>query len=250
MRRHHRPMCGRYVTPDEASLERAYGLTAREWQAWMTEAYKPSFNVAPSQRVPVLRVMRDVDGERRLEPMRWGLIPYFAQGVPPSYSTINAMIEKLDSAPAWRGPWTRGQRCILPAAGFYEWQVQGDGTKQPFYIRPADGDEVFSVAGLWDRSRTDAGEKILSCTIITMPANELLAEIHNAKRRMPLILPPEAVDAWLTGTVEQAKALLVPYPPELMRAHPVSKRVNTPKNDDADLVVEIEQVPDQLTLVE
>jgi hypothetical protein len=65
-----------------------------------------------------------------------------------------------------------------------------------------------------------------------MPANDLLTEIHNAKQRMPLILPPEAVDTWLIGTPEQAKALLVPYPSELMRAHPVSKRVNKPENDD------------------
>jgi putative SOS response-associated peptidase YedK len=236
------------VTPAEASLERAYGLTSRQWHAWMMEAYKPSYNVAPSQRVPVLRVMRSVGGERRLEPMRWGLIPYWAGGQPPSYSTINAMIEKLDSAPAWRGPWRRSQRCVMPAAGFYEWQVQPDGTKQPYYIQPAGDGEVFSIAALWDRSRTETGEDVLSCAIIAMPANELLAEIHNAKQRMPLILPPEAVDTWLTGSVEQAQALLVPYPSELMRAHPVSKRVNTPKNDDPDLVVEIEPAPDQLSL--
>jgi putative SOS response-associated peptidase YedK len=74
-----------------------------------------------------------------------------------------------------------------------------------------------------------------------MPANELLAEIHNAKQRMPLILPPEAVDTWLTGTPEQAPALLVPYPSELMRTHRVSRRVNKPENDDPDLVTLIEQ---------
>ena len=128
----------------------------------------------------------------------------------------------------------------MPAAGFYEWQVQPDGTKQPYYIRPAGDDEVFSIAALWDRSRTDSGEDVLSCAIITMPANELLAEIHNAKQRMPLILPPEAVDTWLAGTPEEAKALLVPYPSELMRAHPVSKRVNKPENDDPELLTLVE----------
>ena len=81
---------------------------------------------------------------------------------------------------------------------------------------------------------------MLSCAIITMPANELLTEIHNAKQRMPLILPSEAVDPWLAGTPEEAKALLVPYPSDLMRAHPVSKRVNTPRNDDPELLVELE----------
>jgi putative SOS response-associated peptidase YedK len=87
---------------------------------------------------------------------------------------------------------------------------------------------------------------VLSCAIITMPANELLKKIHNAKQRMPLILPPEAVDTWLAGTPAEAKALLVPYPSELMRAHPVSKRVNTPANDDPELLVELE--PDQSLL--
>ena len=81
-----------------------------------------------------------------------------------------------------------------------------------------DGDgEVFSIAALWDRSRAESGEEVLSCAIITMPANERLTEIHNAKQRITLILPPEAVDSWLTGTPEQASALLVPYPSELMR---------------------------------
>ena len=67
------------------------------------------------------------------------------------------------------------------------------------------------MAALWDRSRTESGEDVLSSAIITMPANEPLTEIHNAKQRMPLILPPDAVDTWLTGTPEQAAALLAPY---------------------------------------
>ena len=79
--------------------------------------------------------------------------------------------------------------------------------------------------------RTESSDDVLSCAIITIPANELLTEIHNPKQRMPLILPPEAVDIWLTGTPEQATDLLVPYPSELMRAHRVSKRVNKPEND-------------------
>ena len=71
------------------------------------------------------------------------------------------MIEKLDVAPAWRGPWRRSQRCVMPAAGFYEWPVQPDGTKQPYCIQPAGDDEVFSIAALWERSRTESGEDVL-----------------------------------------------------------------------------------------
>jgi putative SOS response-associated peptidase YedK len=73
-------MCGRCVTLDEAAMERAYNLTAPQWQAWMDEAYRQSYNVAPSQRVPVFRVIRHVGGLRRIDPMRWGLIPFFARG--------------------------------------------------------------------------------------------------------------------------------------------------------------------------
>jgi putative SOS response-associated peptidase YedK len=93
---------------------------------------------------------------------------------------------------------------------------------------------------LWDRLRTESGEHVLSCAVITMPANELLAEIHNAKHRMPLILRPEAVVTWLTGTPEQAKALLQPFPSELTRAHCFSKRVNTPRSDGSDLLMPAE----------
>ena len=107
---------------------------------------------------------------------------------------------------------------------------------------------MFSIAALWDRSRTESGENVLSCAIITMPANELLAEIHNVKQRIPLILPPEAVDTWLTGTPEQATAVLLPYPSELMRAHRVSKRVNARRNDDPELMAPVELETEQQAL--
>src|SRR5271168_2669335 len=108
-------MCGRYVTPQEAEAERYVRAARIHW-----EEYERSHNVAPSQQVPVVRM---ADGQREGLIMRWGLVPFFARGVPPKYSTINASIEKLTDAPSWRGPWKRGQRCILPASGFYEWHV-------------------------------------------------------------------------------------------------------------------------------
>ncbi|HLK71887.1 MAG TPA: SOS response-associated peptidase family protein, partial [Steroidobacteraceae bacterium] len=112
-------MCGRYVTPEVAEAERNLLV---HWRS-----YQRSFNVAPSQPVPVVRFL---SGERQGSMMRWGLVPYFANGVAPSYSTINASIEKLTTAPCWREPWRRGQRCALVASGFYEWHVLGDGSKR------------------------------------------------------------------------------------------------------------------------
>lgn len=219
-----RPMCGRYVTPEVAEAERNLMVH------WLE--YERSFNVAPSQRVPVVRWF---EGAREGLHMRWGLIPFFARGVPPTFSTINAAIEKLQTAPSWRGPWQRGQRCLLGAAGFYEWHVLADGSKRPYYIRCAD-QPVFTFAGLWDTSRRADGTAIVSCTIITLPANALMAEIHNAKQRMPAILAAQDREAWLQGAPHEARATLKQYPADAMVAHPVSSRVNAPKNNDAALL--------------
>ena len=87
-------MGGRYVTPDEAAMERAYNLTARQWQSWMGEAYRPSYNVAPSQRVPALRVVRHVGGERRIDPMRWGLTPFFGRGAPTAQNPLRGALSQ------------------------------------------------------------------------------------------------------------------------------------------------------------
>jgi putative SOS response-associated peptidase YedK len=220
-------MCGRYVSPDEASIEREFNLVHVEWQ------FPPCFNVAPTQEVPIVRMRR---GDRRGTRLRWGLIPYFAAGIAPKYATINARIETVQSAPAYRGPWTRGQRCLVVARGFYEWQTQADGrTRVPYYIHLND-QEIFAFAGLWDSSRTAQGNWIESCVHITMPANRLLREIHNAQHRMPAILAKENREAWLSGSSEEAWAALRPYPDEHMVAWPVSRRVNKPANDDPDLI--------------
>ena len=217
-------MCGRYVTPEVAEAER--NLLVH----WLD--YERSFNVAPSQRVPVVRWF---EGEREGLHMRWGLVPFFAMGVPPKYSTINATIEKLDTGPCWRGPWQRGQRCLLVAAGFYEWHVLADGGKRPYYICCAD-QPVFAFAGLWDSSTAADGTRTLSCTVITLPPNALMAEIHNGGQRMPAILCEQEREAWLQGSADEARAALRPYPADAMAAHPVSSRVNSPRSNDAALL--------------
>jgi len=217
-------MCGRYVTPEIAEAERNLMVH------WLE--YERSYNVAPTDRVPVVRW---VDGARQALRMRWGLVPFFARGVPPKYSTINAAIENVRTAPSWRSPWSRGQRCLMVASGFFEWHVLAGGGKRPYYITCAD-QPVFTFAGLWDRSVAADGTEMLSCAIITMPPNALMAEIHNAKQRMPAILAAEDRDAWLQRAPEEAWTALKQYPAETMVAHPVSPRVNTPKNNDAELL--------------
>ena len=144
----------------------------------------------------------------------------------------------MHAAATYRGPWKRGQRCIQPASGFYEWHVDAQGRKAPYLITVAD-QEVFGFAGLWDRSIRDDGTVVESCAHLTMPANELLADIHNGgdhARRMPAILHRKDYEAWLSGTNEEARALLTPYPAELMVAREVSSRVNSVRNNDAELI--------------
>ena len=168
--------------------------------------------------------------------LRWGLIPYFAKGVPPKYSTINARIETVQTAASYRGPWSRGQRCLVAARGFYEWQTQADGkTRAPHYIHLND-QEIFAFAGLWDSS-TQRSRRLDRVLHASHDAREPAArEIHNTQHRMPAILAKEDREAWLEGTSEEAWAALKPYPEEHMVAWPVSTRVNKPANDDAALI--------------
>jgi putative SOS response-associated peptidase YedK len=232
-------MCGRYVSPELAVLQREYraGLNS---QLGLTDAqeraYEQSYNVAPTQLVPVVRVIRDQAGAREAVLMRWGLIPFWAKGVPPKYSTINCTVENLETAATWRDAWKQGQRCVIPCTGFYEWKLLEDGkTKQPYFIKPS-ATETFALAGVWDRSITASGESIISCAVLTMPANAIMRDIHNSKQRMPAILEHTDIDAWLSGTAEQARAVLKSYPSDEMITWPVSTRVNTPKNNSSDLI--------------
>jgi putative SOS response-associated peptidase YedK len=221
-------MCGRYVSPDESAIEREFTLTGPH----PMPLFAASFNVAPTQQVPVIRMQQ---GQRELLRMRFGLIPFFAKGAPGQYSTINARVETVRTSPAYRTSWKRGQRCLVVASGFYEWQVIADG-KQPWYVSCAD-QPVFGFAGLWDQSTPEGGEPILSCTIITLPASPFMAQIHNTKLREPAILQRKDQQTWLSAAPEDAFACLVPYPDDLRSAWPVSKRVNSPRNNDERLIV-------------
>jgi putative SOS response-associated peptidase YedK len=221
-------VCGRYILRAQAQSEKYWVLN--EPPQWFV-----SYNIAPSTAVPVVR---STNGVNEGPLLRWGLVPFFARGEIPRFSTINARVETIETAASYRGPWQRGQRCILVASGFYEWQLRAHG-KQPYFIHVADR-EHFGFAGLWDRSFTPGGVAIESCTIITVPASPLLAEIHNSKKRMPAILRESDHEAWIRGTAEEAKAALIQYPDEQLTAYPVSPRVNSPKYDEPSLIEPVE----------
>jgi putative SOS response-associated peptidase YedK len=221
-------MCGRYIIRQQAKA-------IREWEKYGPPPFLESYNVAPSQEVPVLRMHA---GHPEYALLRWGLIPYFAHGVPPKYSTINARIETLETAPSYREPWRRGRRCLQLASGFYEWHVDAHGRKAPWLITVAD-QELFAFAALWDRSIREDGTAVESCVHVTLPANALMADIHNAganPQRMPAILRQEDRDAWLTGSAAEAHAVLRQYPADRMLAYEVSPRVNSVRNNSPDLI--------------
>ena len=222
-------MCGRYVSPDDAAIEREFNLVRSTGMD-----IRASYNVVPSFDVPVIR---NVNGVRQLSLMRWGLVPFFAKGVPGKYGTHIARSETITSKASYREPSNRGQRCIMPMLGFYEWQiVAGSKSKQPYHIRSAD-QEVFGLAAIWDASRREDGIVVESCAIITVPANSMLAKIHNIEEpRMPVMLSRGDYDTWLSGSVAEAAALIKQYPEESLLAWPVSTRVSKPENNDATLI--------------
>ena len=222
-------MCGRYILRMQDKYLREWNLHGPP--AWVTASY----NIAPTQQVPVMRME---NGAPTAAMVRWGLIPSFAHGNPGKFSTINARVETFASAAAFRGAWKRGQRCIQPASGFYEWHLDAHGRKTPYLITLAD-QELFGFAGLWDWSVHEDGVVIESCAHITMPANELMTDIHNGgnhPHRMPAILRREDHDTWLKGTPAEARAVLAPYPADLMLARPVSPRVNSVRNNGPELI--------------
>ena len=210
-------MCGRYtLTVPVDRLAAEFDLD--EVRAELS----PNFNVAPTQSVAAVVAE---DGSRRLETLRWGLVPSWADDPEIGSRMINARSETAPEKPSFRSAFRR-RRCLIPADGFYEWKRE-EGGKQPFYIRMNDG-RPFAFAGLWESWHD--GE-VLSCTILTTSANPLVGEVHG---RMPVILPAEDRDAWLDPEAEREElvSLLRPYPGDDLETFPVSRFVNSPRNND------------------
>ena len=212
-------MCGRYTlsTPVE-KLAEEFGI------AGQLPDLQPSYNVAPTREVPA--VVSSGEG-RRLEMLRWGLIPSWADEPGVGSRMINARSETVAEKPSFRRAFKKS-RCLMLADGFYEWRKENGG-KQSYYVRMKTG-QPFAFAGLWES--WDRGEEALrSCAILTTGANSVLDGIHD---RMPVILPSGAYDLWLDPDAdrEQLADLLIPYPGDDLETYPVSRYVNSPRNND------------------
>jgi putative SOS response-associated peptidase YedK len=157
-------MCGRFaLTSDPFALAEYFG-------GYPLSDYQPSYNVAPSQAIAIVR---QAAGKRSFGRARWGLIPSWAKEVKTGFSTINARAETVASKPAFRAAF-RQRRCLVPVDGWYEWQsLANTKAKQPWFIGPKAG-KPLALAGVWEQWRSPEGGVLESCSIIVTEANDFM----------------------------------------------------------------------------
>ena len=232
-------MCGRFVastTPQalatlfDARLEDSAAVT--HWQ--------PSWNVAPTRFVPIVRASDD-DGARQLSYVHWGLIPAWAPDRSRASGMINARAETVTVKPSFRDLVGR-HRGVVPMDGYYEWRTIDApvGRKRPYLCTRADG-VVLATAALWTtwRDSQRSGELLTSCAVITVAANDDVAAIHD---RMPVVLDGDGVDRWLNSDVPPLD-LLRPAATNTLHVERVSYAVNNARTDGPALVTPVDEDP-------
>ncbi len=191
----------------------------------------PRYNIAPRQEVPIV-VGED---KRVLKMMRWGLVPFWSKDESIGDNMINARAETVTQKLSFKNSF-KERRCLVLVDGFYEWKDdEKKGSKIPYRF-VLKSREPFAFAGLWDIWKKPGGNTLLSFTIITTEANDLIHTIHN---RMPVILSEKNEDIWLDQDMKDDNRLLpllVPYPSDHMQAYEVSTLVNSPKNDSPECI--------------
>ena len=212
-------MCARYTI--DADPVRVADL----FQLVELPGLEPRWNVAPSQLVPV--VGAKPDGRRGLSFFKWGFVPHWEADPRAGYRPVNAKAETVATSPMWRDAFRR-KRCLLVASGFYEWRTEGK-KKLPIHHRLKDG-EPFAFAGVWDVWKGEGRPPLVTCAIITVPANPLVKPFHD---RMPAILAPDQYAGWLEHDAPPAAllAMLAPFPAELMEAVKLTPTANSVRND-------------------
>jgi putative SOS response-associated peptidase YedK len=206
-------------------------------------AGQPDFNIAPTKQAPVV-LTRAVHGDSGVAPLRqlrlltWGLVPGWSKNVKVGLRLINARSESLLDKPAFARA-AAVRRCLVPAAGWYEWQasptvVDGKGKprKQPFFIHRSDG-APLAMAGLYEfwrdqsKAEDDPDAWLTTYTIITTKAEPGLDRIHD---RQPLVLERADWDDWLDpgqNDLSEVMANLGFSEPGRFDAYPVSTAVNS-----------------------
>jgi len=237
-------MCGRYAqTADMRELMEQFEVTGTSPQA----SLPLNWNIAPTNPIYIIRANdrtgKDVEAKRALTTVSWGLIgPWLTdmQEARASQSrAINARSESIHEKPTFRNAF-RSTRCLIPAAGYYEWATALGkySPKQPFYISARD-EKQLPIAGIWSSWSAPNGEIIETASIITQEAQGELATIHS---RMPVFMPQDRWDLWLnprnTDVNELTSLMVVENPESIVVARPVSNAVNSVANNGKELIVE------------
>lgn len=212
-------MCGRFtLSSNPKKIATHFGLFGEP-------ELTPRYNVAPTQTISAVRL--NDRGDRELVQMRWGLVPSWSEG-PGKVNLFNARSESAAEKPSFRSAF-KHRRCLIPADGFYEWQKLEGGKKQPILFRRPDG-ELFGFAGLWESWTSQDGMALVSCTILTTAANEVMRAVHD---RMPVILADGDYTGWLDPTADKnaLKDLLRAAPDDFLNPIPVGLRVNNARFD-------------------
>ncbi len=190
-----------------------------------------NFNVAPTQEILAIYTY---EGENWLDRFHWGLVPFWAKDPSIGNRMINARAETIDEKPSFKNAFKK-RRCLIIADGFYEWKGT-KGQKQPMLITLPDK-KPFAFAGLWEIwYKNKQAPAYRSCTIITTEASASIREIHH---RMPVILKPEVYKDWLNPqyqNTENLKHILAVERLTELTSYPVSKQVNSARNNDLSLL--------------
>lgn len=224
-------MCGRFVSTTGPS-----DLAAHFSAESILGDLRPCWNVAPTAAVWVIRDSGESGEARMLQPMRWGLVPSWADDPTIGIRMFNARVETLSQRPAYRAA-VRRRRCIVPADGFYEWTaVSGRPRKQGWYFQSIDG-HPLAMAGLWEtwQPAHDA-DTLHTCTVVTTDADDVVAPIHD---RMPLMLSDDVIDAWLDPAIndpDDVRSAVASAHSPTLSVHAVGVAVNNSRNDGPDLI--------------
>lgn len=224
-------MCGRF-----ASSRGAHDLAGYfEVDEPPEQLLPPRWNLAPTD--PVYAVL-ERSGHRRLEVLRWGLVPSWSKDAKGAARMINARRETVADKPAFRSAF-RHRRCLVPADGYYEWQQDGP-TKQPWFLTSRDR-APLAMAGLYEVWTRPDGERLETCTVLTTDAADELGHVHD---RTPLLVPRQDWARWLDPTVaDPGDGLLVPGVPGRLDAWPVGRAVGNVRNDGPELTAPVEAGP-------
>ena len=191
------------------------------------ELYTPSYNCVPSQKLPVI-TNKQPD---RLSYFNWGLIPFWTKNPKVGAKSINTRSETISQKPSFKEAFKK-QRCLIPANGYYEWKKGNSNTPYRIFIKD---ERIFTIAGIWDVWKDAENREIYTFSIITTKANSILENIHG---RMPVILNPDDEKSWLQEDDEvRLKSLLKPYSSSFFDFYPISKAINSPKNNNPNVII-------------